>query len=87
MKRPILQLFHANHPELAGLWMRRQVRAGLLVKYRHSRQHVFFIVAVWPRWRWLTRLVFWGWPRRRLLRNLAIGVAAYAALFWIGAHQ
>ena len=87
MKRPTCQLFHANHPELAGLWMRRQVRAGLLVKYRHSRQRGFFIVAVWPRWRWLTRVVFWAWPRRRLLRNLAIGVAAYATLFWIGAHQ
>ena len=83
MKHPMLHCFHARHPELAGLWMRRQVRAGLLVKYRHSARHGFFIVAVWPRWRWLARLVLWAWPRQRTLQGFADIVALLVALLFL----
>jgi hypothetical protein len=59
MKWPAFWVLRTKHPELAGVLMRDWERAGLLVRYRHHMRTGFVLVAVYPRWRWVVRFIFW----------------------------
>ena len=70
MRLPAIRILRTRYPDLAALLMRNWEREGLLVVYRHGHREGFVIVAVRPRWRWISTLVFWwaGWPSKRPLR-------------------
>ena len=86
LRWPALHVLRITHPQLAGLVMRNEERAGLLVDYRYSRQQGFHIIAVYPRWRWVPRLLFRHGPALRSLAGavgLVLGYVGFCFLCWL----
>ena len=82
---PRLLVLRTAYPDLAGVLMRDWEREGLLVRYRHDRRDGFVLVAVWPRWRWVSWLIFryWSqWPSLAATARVVVGVVGCWLLSW-----
>ncbi|MBI2093810.1 MAG: hypothetical protein HYT88_03700 [Candidatus Omnitrophica bacterium] len=86
MKLPTLRILCTIYPDLAGLLMRNWEKEGLLIVYHHGHKEGFAIVAVYPRWRWVPRLVFryWQqWPSLAAFLRFLLAVAGGWFLLWL----
>lgn len=84
MRLPTIRIIRTPYPDWAGLWMRAWDRHGLLVSYRYCRAQGFFIVGIYPRWRWLLKLVARLWPYRFTFALFAAVVAVLTSPLWCG---
>ena len=84
LRWPALHVLRIRHPELAGLVMRNEERAGLLVVYRHDRSTGFVILSVYPRWRWVPQVIFRYWSEWPSLFATARLVLAFAGCWLVG---
>ena len=84
LRWPALHVLRIRHPELAGLVMRNEERAGLLVVYRYGRQEGFVMLSVYPRWRWLPNLIFRYWSQWPSLFATARLVLAFVGCWLLG---